>query len=987
MSLSKYRYTSTTETTNLARLARLILGPCTDALRDVLKKEISPGDLSKECKKWFDDPANHTARNRFNKQYMDLIFPLPAKQYGGNYSDFDISLLYQLLRNISKMPPHTKGWGKDPDPGDRSVSANIERVRVLRNKYYGHINEFSITDSEFRQEWRNIHDIVVELEMTFGTTTAYQDAVKEIKTCSMDPENETKYIQKLTVIDELFEKIESLTELHEKYYISKWKEEDKVFHEIHSFPSILEKVKNKPCVVFVGGPGSGKSAIAQHIALLLLKEGYEIVPIKDIDKIEEYCDLRNRQVFLLDDVVGVLGVQEAKINLLSDLESMILEPKVPDSKILMTCRETVFRKARQTIGFFSDESNIVLLHSVENELNQEDKICLMEAYRIDSKFLSTDDLDTASKMFPLLCKLFSTEKFESYGSSFFKCPIPCVLEEFDNMYKQNKIQYISLVLCMMNENKLSEEMLENAGLEPFTKNLVEIKENACKKLKISRKTDNFEFVDALCDMEGTFTKLNDGEYIFIHDAMLEILAYHLGLRFPELIINYMKSSYISNYVKPQKCKIKPNDRERNENEIKDMRESQFCADESDNSRKPVDLCVYLDEENYPLLAERLYRDIEDMHLYDDTPLTAACQEGHEKIVRELIKNESDVNLMRDSYHLFPKPSQLNVDRLDLVNQHLNMARIDVNTVLTPLVVACRVGHIDVVKELLQAGADINAYSVGESPLIAACKCGYVSIVHHLLESGAEVNPKHEGYIPFHTPLTAACYHGHMNVVKKLLEAGADVNLHGINYSSLSAACDNGHLDVVKELCKHGADINLQSKFYLHMTFSMKCRRNVRFNRIWRSRSRCRCYKCYIQKHHQIRRDSLLAVTNLMKSKDEKNLHFYCIPLIIASGELQKLYTIVNPDTILTPLTTACRGGHIDLVKYLLKNGVDANSQDQNGTPLIVACREGHMNVVMELIEHGANINLYVNNETPLIAAVKGNHSCIIKELLKAGALS
>lgn len=48
--------------------------------------------------------------------------------HNGNYAEFDITLLYFSLRNISKIPPHVKQWGNEPIPSDRSVSANIERI-------------------------------------------------------------------------------------------------------------------------------------------------------------------------------------------------------------------------------------------------------------------------------------------------------------------------------------------------------------------------------------------------------------------------------------------------------------------------------------------------------------------------------------------------------------------------------------------------------------------------------------------------------------------------------------------------------------------------------------------------------------------------------------------------------------------------------------------------------------------------------------------
>lgn len=57
--------------------------------------------------------------------------------------------------------------------------------------------------------------------------------------------------------------------------IARWKEDDKRFVESHSFPYMLVKARNQPFVTFVGVPGSGKTATARHIALILQKEGYE----------------------------------------------------------------------------------------------------------------------------------------------------------------------------------------------------------------------------------------------------------------------------------------------------------------------------------------------------------------------------------------------------------------------------------------------------------------------------------------------------------------------------------------------------------------------------------------------------------------------------------------------------------------------------------------------------------------------------------------
>lgn len=187
MAVSKYQ--STRETTNLARIARIILGPCTDVLQDVLTKEIPPSALSHKVKTFIANiPKNK--KPPISKVQVQLV-------YGGNYSDFDITLLYFLLRNVCSIPPHTKQWGNDPNPGDRSVSANIERIRIIRNEYYGHITHFLLSNADFEQKLKKIFQIIIELEIYLGTDTRYQDALTELKTCSMDPDVEMANIQKL----------------------------------------------------------------------------------------------------------------------------------------------------------------------------------------------------------------------------------------------------------------------------------------------------------------------------------------------------------------------------------------------------------------------------------------------------------------------------------------------------------------------------------------------------------------------------------------------------------------------------------------------------------------------------------------------------------------------------------------------------------------------------------------------------------------------
>lgn len=191
--MAQSKYCSTRETTNLARLSRIILGPCTDVLRAILRKEIPPSSLPQKVKTYL-AKAPQPKNTLITKEQESLI----NKE---NYSDFDISLLYVLLRNLTQIPQHINKWGNTPRQCDKSVSANIERIRLIRNTL-GHISELSISDHTFNTKWQEISDIVRELDTYLCTSTVYHDSVVELKTCSMDNEQQFRYIKELLDVNE-----------------------------------------------------------------------------------------------------------------------------------------------------------------------------------------------------------------------------------------------------------------------------------------------------------------------------------------------------------------------------------------------------------------------------------------------------------------------------------------------------------------------------------------------------------------------------------------------------------------------------------------------------------------------------------------------------------------------------------------------------------------------------------------------------------------
>ena len=97
-------------------------------------------------------------------------------------------------------------------------------------------------------------------------------------------------------------------------------------------------------------------------------------------------------------------------------------------------------------------------------------------------------------------------------------------------------------------------------------------------------------------------------------------------------------------------------------------------------------------------------------------------------------------------------------------------------------------------------------------LMAAAVFGYIDLVRLLLDNGANINTTYRrgmvnGYV-HDTALQAASRNGHVGIVKLLLGRGANANHIGANGSALQWAAYKGHLEVMEELIAGGADVNL-----------------------------------------------------------------------------------------------------------------------------------------------------------------------------------
>ena len=143
-----------------------------------------------------------------------------------------------------------------------------------------------------------------------------------------------------------------------------------------------------------------------------------------------------------------------------------------------------------------------------------------------------------------------------------------------------------------------------------------------------------------------------------------------------------------------------------------------------------------------------------------------------------------------------------------------------------LLVAAENGDAEVVRALLDGGADTNKASTddGETPLLWAAHKGHVEVVRMLLDGGADANKAStdDGA----TPLFVAAEIGHVRVVCALLESGAGVDVNAARSDGrgdpLSVACHRGHCKVVSLLLDHGAVSLLDSSAVEHACSMPSC---------------------------------------------------------------------------------------------------------------------------------------------------------------------
>ena len=180
---------STKETTNYARLCRLLVDVGSQALRDTFDRIHPPAGLHSVLAPG--TPAHGTLQLLRTKRIVNptqwgKLYPTIPTSVSS--ASFDITLLMVLLRNICHLTPPVSGWDKLPSATNTSTEANIARVKYYRNTVYGHATQASVDDKSFNSHWQDISNALVGL----GRAN-YGAAINKLKYECMDRDTEEHY--------------------------------------------------------------------------------------------------------------------------------------------------------------------------------------------------------------------------------------------------------------------------------------------------------------------------------------------------------------------------------------------------------------------------------------------------------------------------------------------------------------------------------------------------------------------------------------------------------------------------------------------------------------------------------------------------------------------------------------------------------------------------------------------------------------------------
>jgi ankyrin repeat protein len=433
-------------------------------------------------------------------------------------------------------------------------------------------------------------------------------------------------------------------------------------------------------------------------------------------------------------------------------------------------------------------------------------------------------------------------------------------------------------------------------------------------------------------------------------------------------------------------------------------------------------------------------DVNNKNYYGFTALHNAVMCGNTDVVRILIDNNADVNVLDNDHIKFPLLSAVLRDDKEITNILLeNGADVnlinkigdsplhgavlrnnkeitnillekgaDVNSINnigdTPLIIAVKNQNYDLVQRLTLAGADLYVQNKeNETALSIAARLGNVDIVNHIINKS--ISEKKQKKFSDDKALLNSIAYGKKELVSLFLELRIGINTRDDNGDTpLFLAAKAGNIELVKSLIEKGADISICNDDG----------KSVLMTAIGEGR---------MQIARMLIEFANAPLLNVVDREDRTALEMTInddidslSKLLIIKGADFSVKTSNGDDTLLSlasfnenlkmvkfiiskyketgiefnfpemALLYSIKSNNCEITKLLIRNSIGLNARDENGnTPLIISVKKGNMEIFKLLLKKSKNIDLNAKNryeESALGLAARINNAEMVQSLLK-----
>ena len=187
---------STSLKANFHRLTRLLMRGGVNLLRETFDFIHSPADLPLRLA----DPVIRVQLKgaRLTQLERNCLYPSPGMF--GKSNDFDITLIFKLLRTICNLtpPPGPRGWDDLPNSSDHTLVADLVRIKYYRNEIYAHCPRMEISDIEFYRLWKEISETLLRIAANISPAKRdeWEKSIDDFLRSTLTPDEE-RYIEDL----------------------------------------------------------------------------------------------------------------------------------------------------------------------------------------------------------------------------------------------------------------------------------------------------------------------------------------------------------------------------------------------------------------------------------------------------------------------------------------------------------------------------------------------------------------------------------------------------------------------------------------------------------------------------------------------------------------------------------------------------------------------------------------------------------------------